>query len=283
MSLSFPASRDELVRAAGLEKKQLRAFLKNTLSVTAGVFQHTLQLGVSPAAGSYSGTSKAGIQVTGGNAPSIGGLIGFSPVPAGDTHRIEKASIESAGANGHGILIGFDLCAFYRDFDLTTNAAQAASGAANIIPARRDYADFMFGEIEVALSAGVGSFTVGYTNQDGTAGRTSGSVSPSASSAVGRVAHAHWMIPFQGPDRGAKSVQNVTTSGVTFTTGKMTIVLGRLLFMVVIPATTQGKEIDFTAPPTLPKLPDDTALSFLWAPGTTAAPTLMGAIETAHG
>lgn len=98
------------------------------------------------------------------------------------------------------------------------------NNSTNTFTAGTSYSNIQFGSIDyllvtTAIASGAGSvtYTVTYTNQDGTAGRT-GTATVPRGSAVG----TQWSITLQGTDYGIRSVQNI--SGTPTTVGIVDVI-----------------------------------------------------------
>ena len=98
------------------------------------------------------------------------------------------------------------------------------NNSTNVFTAGTSYSSIQFASIDYALvttaiagGAGNVTYTVTYTNQDGTAGRT-GTITIPRGSAAG----TQWSISLQATDYGIRSVQNV--SGTPTTVGVIDLV-----------------------------------------------------------
>lgn len=84
---------------------------------------------------------------------------------------------------------------------------------------------FIIIEVAVAISAQAVTVTVNYTNQDGTAGRTTGSSGSLSGFTLGRLI----VMPLQAGDSGVQKIDSVVIGGVLATTGSVNIIVARLL------------------------------------------------------
>lgn len=145
----------------------------------------------------------------------------------------------------------------------------------------------------VTISARTGgqSFNVSYTNQDGTAGRTSSTVIQNAASAPGTITTSslttqsggHPFIPLQDNDTGVRSVQSVTMNGPD--TGFFAIVLLVPLAYSMVRGIDAAYEKDLLLfGNEMPRVYDDAYLSLLMLPnGSASGAALRGSLTTIWG
>lgn len=146
----------------------------------------------------------------------------------------------------------------------------------------------------VVITGGAGgqTFSFSYTNQDGTAGRTSGTVTMTASTALGTVltsarASAGTIpspfIPLQGTDTGIRSIDSITMNGAD--TGFFALVLVQPLATLSLCGIDAPYEKDFLMfASDMPQIQDDAYLSFLVQPnGSLSGLALRGNIRTIWG
>lgn len=81
-------------------------------------------------------------------------------------------------------------------------------------------------EINAAVSATATTVSVGYTNSDGTSGRTTGATS----SLSGFITRRLIQMPLQAGDRGVQKIDSVTVGGTVATTGSVNVIAARTLF-----------------------------------------------------
>lgn len=99
-------------------------------------------------------------------------------------------------------------------------------------------------QIYTAIGSTATTYSVSYTNSDGTSGRTSplsniGSTSYNAAGVI-------LPIPLQQGDKGVRSVESVTVTATTGTAGNFGVVLFKPLMM--FPVTQQGAQIELLDP-----------------------------------
>ena len=84
---------------------------------------------------------------------------------------------------------------------------------------------FIILEINTAVSATATTIAVGYTNQDGTTGRTTG-----ATGSLSAFTNKRCIImPLQAGDSGVQKIDSVTVGGIVATAGTFNVIVARLL------------------------------------------------------
>jgi len=146
----------------------------------------------------------------------------------------------------------------------------------------------------VAAQIGGATFTVSYTNQDGVAGRVTGSVLMSTVGTNGRILHSFQngaqypdngaFLPLQAGDSSVQSVQSVTVAAPG-DVGLFALVLVKPIAAICLNAVDAPTEIDYlTDMATLPKIEDDAYLNFICLPnGALVSAPITGIIETTWG
>ena len=136
---------------------------------------------------------------------------------------------------------------------------------------------FIGAEVSTVMGAGAPTWTMGYTNQAGTSGRSIVTAAQSATMAVGS------FIPIQlaAGDTGVRSIQTWQQSA-TMTSGVYHLVAYRILARVGIPIAYADASLD---PLTggFVRLYDNTVPFLLWLPATTTAPTLQAQLVVSQG
>lgn len=87
--------------------------------------------------------------------------------------------------------------------------------------------------VNTAIGTTATTFTVSYTNQDGTPGRISTATGIGATS-IGNAIGSFFPIPLAAGDTGVRSVESVTLAATTGTAGNMGIVLFKPLAMIAL-------------------------------------------------
>lgn len=164
------------------------------------------------------------------------------------------------------------------------------------LPRYTDGAGLQIMAVEVAAqTGGIGSFYVTYTNQSGTAGRTSvtcfcntqivnGTIINSAANPTATYPSGPF-VPLQRGDTGVQSIQSITW--LTGDIGLITLVLVKPLATIALEPISNSiyspKEVDFAYSNAgkLPVIEDDAYLNLICLPtGTISGGTFYGTIET---
>lgn len=137
----------------------------------------------------------------------------------------------------------------------------------------------MFLETTAALGATAATCTITYTNQAGTAGRTT-TFTMDVSTVVGGIPQAHgFFVPLQSGDYGVRSVQTIQFSAAN-TTGVCNLVLCMPITMIPVREANTYTERDMVlTSPKLFQIQDDAALQFLLQNATTTSGNIQGMIS----
>jgi len=136
----------------------------------------------------------------------------------------------------------------------------------------------IYGNTTSILGATGTTLTMSYTNEAGTAGRTSPAV------AIGgtgfREGNQARFIPLQSNDKGIQSVQNLDLVASTGTAGAFGVTVAKPLAFAGVDSTGTAGWRDFvTGMPGLPEVEAGACLALLWIPNTTTAPELQGCVS----
>jgi hypothetical protein len=179
-----------------------------------------------------------------------------------------------------------DYLLYYPSCDDSTLDTQLTD---NTVPLPRyaDGAGVQMIAVNVAGRTGGQTFFVTYTNSDGVTGRTSQTITQSATAAIGTlisgstasVATTFPFIGLQDGDTGVRAIESVTMNGADV--GLFTLILVKPLAQMQIKEITAPYEKDFfLACGTVPEIKDDAYLNFLCLPrGSLAATVLMGYMQ----
>lgn len=133
-------------------------------------------------------------------------------------------------------------------------------------------------EVSGVMGAGTPTLTATYVNSDGTAGKTT----PSITLATTMIAGAFIPLPLAVGDKGVRGLYSHTKSA-TQTSGTYHLVMYRVLASLGLPVAGAGRELDGIQLG-LPRLYDNSCLFLVWMPGATAAPTMLqGRVVMAQG
>lgn len=215
--------------------------------------------------------------IAGAALTTYAGTIPFTNPGAGNSYL---ARLTASGSVA-GMLYLCDRLWHNSGINVTLNTSQTVNSVA--WPARdRNGAtsgdNILIGaEVSTVMGAGTPTWTMGYTNQAGTAGRSIVTAAQAATMAVGS------FIPIQlaAGDTGVRSVQTWQQSA-TMTSGVYHLVGYRILACIPLPVPYVGVTIDAIGLG-FPRLYDNTVLFFLWLPTVTTAPVLQGQVIVAQG
>lgn len=120
-------------------------------------------------------------------------------------------------------------------------------------------------EVTTAFSAASNTRTFTYTNQAGTAGRTTGNIVTVASSLVGRVPYADFLwVPLQSGDTGCRSIESTTLVSGTATGAHSVCIVNPIGAWIIIPNGSFMSTRDFVLEvPSLPLIRDNACLFWL--------------------
>ena len=204
---------------------------------------------------------------------------------------LRKLSVQCATAAATPLPMKLlDYIGFYGFIDESVLDEQFLDNTAPL-PRHTDGVGVQLMPVVVAGQTGGQPFTVSYTNQDGVAGRVTGSVLMSTQSVNGTILcsqnggatypNAGPFLPLQGSDSGVRSVESVTIGG-TGDVGLFALVLVKPLASVSLYEITAASETDYLIDAaTLPVIEDDAYLNFIALPnGTLSGAPIIGVIET---
>lgn len=133
-------------------------------------------------------------------------------------------------------------------------------------------------EVSTITGAGTPTITVGYTNSDGTAGRSGTNIIATlANSAIG----VFYPIGLQAGDKGVRSVETFTLSA-TWTSGTIHLVAYRILARLELTTANVPNAIDSLTSGFV-RLYDDSVPFLIFIPSTTTASNISGHIIWTQG
>lgn len=261
---------DQLIAAA----RQTIRLWKLSGTVVANSPYTLLDLGGNPGAGSLAiGNTTSGVVPTDATA----GFPTINTFGGGNTGYLQSVSFNNN--------VGCFLCLFDRLFHagsfnanaLATTTLTSQPSFASRIP-NGDYSGLeLFVEINQAISNTATTVAIGYTNDAGTPGRTTGALSIQNLPTRRLV-----QMPLQAGDKGVQSIDSVTVGGTVATAGTFNVVLARCLWANRIAAVNFG---GYDGPDVigLPEIYDTSALwPVIYADGT-ASGTLSLMMDIANG
>ena len=184
-----------------------------------------------------------------------------------------------------------DYLLYYPTIDDSITDPQVMTNGVTL-PRYTDGAGVQMIAVSTAARTGGQSFSVSYTNQDGTSGRTSATVLENAVSVTGSIVTSAQtsttannnatgvFIPLQSGDTGVRSIQSVTMNGSDV--GLFTIILVKPLASFSIRGIDAVVEVDYFKDFGMtPIIQDDAYLNLICLPqGSLAASAIHGSIKT---
>lgn len=174
-----------------------------------------------------------------------------------------------------GSVIVYDLCWACSGLSGNTTGAQSVVGFSGL-PTRHSTGANL--EIWVGCSSAIGAtahnVTVSYTNQAGTAGRTTVSTAGIASMPANRM----YQLPLQSGDTGVQSIQSMTLSANSGTAGNLWLLIMERYTMISCPVPNVGVILDFAALG-LPTPSNEACLLFQHQGTTTSSGLILGQMD----
>ena len=209
-----------------------------------------------------------------------GGMRHGGNVSPATKHIVNASAGTSAATTAPAVLMLVDLLGFYRVTSVTTTTAQTLDNTVTL-PRYTDGAGvmaFAWNTNATAMGAATPTITLNYTNQAGTAGRTTPAVLPTCKTAAanGLILYSgtgagkyNPFIPLAGGDTGIRSIQSLTLSA-SYVSGEFAIALCKPLITLPIGAFGVVTERDYVnGLPSLPRVYDGANL--IWLMGSGAA------------
>lgn len=259
-------SLDGLIAAAD----QLKSFGKASMTAkAAGTFQSLWTAGGLPT----TGIAPVATTVVVPTNATAGALTYVNPTGGALTYMSKWSNTQQT----IGTLIIYDRLAHSALLNGTLATAQTVGGTAITRYTTGDDVE-LFLECYTATGATQVNVTCSYTNQAGTAGRTSVSTPFWASPVAGQMLP----IPLQSGDTGVRSVESVTLSATTGTAGSFGVTLVKRLGESPVTIAGAGLVQDpFMCG--LPQIQDSACLSFMVVTSTTSTGFLTGTINLSQG
>ena len=160
----------------------------------------------------------------------------------------------------------------------TTLPSRCPTSAIDDTPATTGYGVLAGVEVVTATGAGTPTLTLGYTNSDGTAGRTATNVDPTVATSI---AGTFYRIGLQAGDVGVRSIESFTLSA-TWTSGQLNLVLYRVLAAHVCLADGLPDRIDWLTGGAS-RIYDNSCLFWIFLPRTTTSTQIGGLLTETHG
>lgn len=261
---------------------------------TAGRWYDMSSLNGTPIANAWAGTSLAWTpcdEAT-GNGTQIFGMRHGGDVSTDTKHVLNGSALTAVATGVPSQLMLVDMCGYYTGINMNTNSSQTLTGT----PALR----YTNGEgvraalvIRTTTGATAHNFSMSYTNETGTSGRTLPvTVSCTASAITPHITHAGTaannygpFLPLASGDSGIQSVQSVQLSAASLA-GTASLVLYKPILTIPLTQASVASERDFLNQiPSLPQIKDGACLTWLLFTGsaTAASSNFFGSIEVGWG
>jgi len=264
--------------------------ITGSTAYTAGRWYDMSILNGTPVANTYSGTSLTATQLTDTSTGAMWHGGNVSP----DTKHIVNAGVYSAVSTAvPGVWLICDFLLFYPGINMNSSSVQTLSNPVGL-PRYTDGKGVMaFLVVTTTTGATAHNFSMSYTNQAGTSGRSLPvTVACTASAIVGHITHSGTaannygpFLPLASGDYGIRSVQSVQLSAASGA-GTACLVLCKPLCAIPIVSASVASERDFLNQlPSLPRVQDGAFLGLLFFAGaaTAASSNIYGYIEVAWG
>lgn len=247
-----------------------------TATLVAGRPASLWSLAGAPGAGSFN-TTLNGVVLSSTSSLVAGQIPHFNPA-TGNAHLARF----SASANIAGTLLLLDRLWHNGGITITSTASQAITSptwpARDADGATAGAGVLLAVEVSAATGAGTPTITAGYTNQEGTAGRTATNVlATAATAAIG----ATYFIGLQAGDSGVRSVESIQLSA-TWTSGTINMVAYRVLAALELNAANVSNAIDVLTGG-MPRLYDGVVPWLVFIPSSTTATSVTGTFVETHG
>jgi hypothetical protein len=245
-----------------------------TPTLAAGRPQSLFYLAGAPGAAVAPSPGLAGAALT-----SYGGQIPFPAAVAGKNIHLARFQAQAAIA---GTLILCDRLWHNSGLNVTATTAQTINSVA--WPARdadgtSNGNQVLIGlEVTTATGASTTNFTMSYTSQDGTAGKTgAGILQGAASSPVG----SFYQMGLAAGDTGVRSVQSFTLSA-TWTSGAASLVAYREIARMELTAANVPAAIDAITSG-MPRMYDNSVPFLLFIPASSSSANISGHVVYSQG
>lgn len=264
---------DKLVDAMA-NRRQALLYTKQSFTATTALWHSVWRANGQPCLGGTPTTTPTTCDST-----TVGG-IPFTNPTGGNKSYLGRVALSTSAAPSHIRIV--DRLAHVGGLSGTVTTAQTfAASASLVLPTRGGLGDNveLWAEWYTATGASAANITVSYTNQAGTAGRTS----VSTAFGVSTIANRMLPLPLQSGDTGVRSVQSVTLSATTGTAGNFGVTLA-------VPILAHGAG-GFCAHPTplgpldvtLPIIPDSACLWYVVRATTTSTGVQNGMFTLVQG
>lgn len=261
---------------------------------TAGRFYDMSLLSGFPVANAYAGTALAWrtCDEATGNGTQIFGIPHGGNVSPDTKHVMNVSGLSSVATAVPSVLMLVDMQGYYPGINMNTLSAQTLTGSPTLrYSGGAGVRAFLVST--VASGATAHNFSMSYTNQAGTSGRSLPvTVACTASAIVGHINHSGTasnnygpFLPLASGDTGIQSVQSVTLSAASGA-GTAALVLAKPLLTIPLTVAAVASERDLLNQlPSLPRVYDGACLTWVYFAGaaTVANTNFYMSVETAWG
>jgi hypothetical protein len=207
--------------AAARQKAQIRK--SGALTTVAGILFSTWDVAGNPGAGSLAiGNTTTGVVPTDltAGAPLLNAFGG------GNVGYLAGGRFRSSVAGGLTVVDRLWHAGSVPMNSLATTSFAAQPAITQRLPGGDDYTNTeIWLEFNAAVSATATTIAVGYTNEAGTTGRTTGATA----SLSGYTTRRLEVLPLQAGDKGVRKIDSITVGGTVATTGSVNVLLVRRL------------------------------------------------------
>lgn len=269
-------SMDQLVASLASNDQDFPIFWPSGTTVSGG-FTNLNRLVTGSA---YGQAAIPTVASSGGHTP-LDTMVGYPVITAGGAGQVLYMARLAASSSVACSIMVYDRVWAASGFSGIVTTAQAVTGFPTLPAARAPNSGDgleIWLESYTAIGGTAANVSVSYTNQAGTAGRTTVLEAITASFPAGRMQR----LRLQDGDTGVQSIQSLTLSATTGTAGNFGVTLLERKCMVSLPAANIGTVMDFAALG-LPDIQADAALQFVHLGTTTSTGVIMGSFNVVAG
>jgi hypothetical protein len=257
----------------------------------AGRWYDLSLLNGTPIANTYSGSALAAV------APSDSSGFGIyhgGNVSTDTKHLVNIGAYSGVATAVPGVLMLVDMCLYYPGIVTTSASVQNLTNSTSLSRYTDGAGLRAFFVMTTAAGANTPTVQISYTNQAGTASRTLPvTTALTASAIVGHISHSGTaannygpFLPLASGDTGIRSVQSLTITTPSATSGTGALVLCRPLATLPITTVSVAAERDLMNQlPSLPQIKDGACLTWLYFAGaaTATSTNIYGYLDAAWG
>lgn len=255
-------------------KFQTSMIRKTTPASTTGWVDLSMGAG-NPSANFYASEPLVAATLNGNKGIYHGGNVST------DTKHLVNIGAYSAVATAvPSVLMLVDICLYYPGIVTTSASAQTLTNSTSLTRYTDGAGLRAFFVMTTAAGANTPTVQISYTNQAGTASRSLPVTTAfTASAIVGHITHSGTaannygpFLPLASGDTGVRSVQSLTITTPSATSGTGALVLCRPLATLPLTTVSVASERDlFNQLPSLPKIVDGACLTWLYFAGAATA------------